>query len=370
MTILSMVLLLGLFLVPGMKTNAAEAQKAGTVYASIEKFTVGQGYLVEPTAVEFKAGDTYADILENLLKTHGYTYNITRTYGYYLDRIDNADSGKVNIPKCIQGMSTAAGLLTETNPCKNNGLGTGSYSSYGGWMYFINGKSTSNTMDKEKAKDGDVVRYQFSLISGGDLGDESVTSWGGEYIVLPKREEITKKLAIMSQNPDYKQNPEWVNAYNQAIAAVSNLDISETELKNAESKLPTAVQITDWTKEQARKKAEADAKKQAEEAQNALIKKNTPAKTTLKNVKKSSQNKAQLTWKKVKGATGYEVYQSTKKNGTYKKVKTIKKNKVITVKTKSLKKKKTYFFKIRTYKTVDGKKYYGAFSNVKKIRVK
>ena len=69
-------------------------------------------------------------------------------------------------------------------------------------------------------------------------------------------------------------------------------------------------------------------------------------------------------------ATGYEVYQSTKKNSGYKKVKTLKKNKAITYQTKKLKKKKTYYFKIRTYRKVAGKTYYGVFSNVKKVTIK
>lgn len=99
------------------------------------------------------------------------------------------------------------------------------------------------------------------------------------------------------------------------------------------------------------------------------VKKYTVAKTTLKRAKKSGR-KAQLTWKKVKAVTGYQVYQATKKNGKYKKIKTIKKNKVVTCKTKSLKRKKTYFFKVRTYRKVAGKTYYGAFSNVKRVVIK
>lgn len=42
-------------------------------------------------------------------------------------------------------------------------------------------------------------------------------------------------------------------------------------------------------------------------------------------VKNSSKKTVTVTWKKVKGATGYVVYRATKKNGKYKAVKTIKK---------------------------------------------
>ena len=77
-----------------------------------------------------------------------------------------------------------------------------------------------------------------------------------------------------------------------------------------------------------------------------------------------------ISWKKVKNATGYEVYQSMKKNSGYKKVKTITKNKTVTYKAGKLKKKKTYYFKIRTYRKAGGTTYYGNYSNVKKMKVK
>ena len=57
---------------------------------------------------------------------------------------------------------------------------------------------------------------------------------------------------------------------------------------------------------------------------------------------------AKLIWKKVKGATGYKVYRSTKKNGKYKKVKTITKKSLATFKAKKSNKK--YYYKVVAYK--------------------
>lgn len=355
--VLSFLLLLGIFFIPGVKANAAEG---GTVYASVEKFTIGQGYLIKPTAVRFNSGDTYADIIVRLLKANGYTYEATKSMGFYLAYINNADSGVVNVPKCIQNMpddtlpknKIEQGSLYEDT----KGLGEHSYNRSSGWFYFVNNVAPDVGMSGIKAKDGDVVRYQFTLYGlGADLGSTGKNEYGIKPLQLPNRDSITRKLAVMAQNPSYKQNPAWVAAYNQAIAAAANLDTTPAQLTAAENNLPTVAQINNWV---------------AQQAQQALIKKNTPAKTTLKAPKKSGKNKVRLTWKKVKTATGYEVYQSTKKNTGYKKVKTIKKNKVVTYNTKKLKKKKTYYFKIRTYRKVGGKTYYGAFSSVKKIKIK
>jgi hypothetical protein len=85
------------------------------------------------------------------------------------------------------------------------------------------------------------------------------------------------------------------------------------------------------------------------------------------NVKKKS---AKLTWKKVTGATGYEVYRSTKKKSGYKKVATIKKASTVKYTKKKLKKGKTYYFKIRAYRTVNGKNVYSKFTSAKKVKIK
>lgn len=87
-------------------------------------------------------------------------------------------------------------------------------------------------------------------------------------------------------------------------------------------------------------------------------------------VKNISKKKAKLTWKPVKGAKGYEIYRSTKKNGKYKKIKTITKKSTVKYTNSKLKKKKQYYYKIRSYKVVGGKKYYSAFTNVKSVKIK
>ena len=84
---------------------------------------------------------------------------------------------------------------------------------------------------------------------------------------------------------------------------------------------------------------------------------------------KALKKSAKITWKKVAGATGYEVYRANKKKGKYKKVKTLK-AKATSFTNKKLKAKKTYFFKVRAYITKNGKKTYSSWSAVKKVRVK
>ena len=77
-----------------------------------------------------------------------------------------------------------------------------------------------------------------------------------------------------------------------------------------------------------------------------------------------SSKAIKVSWKSVSGANGYEVYSSTSKSGTYKKIKTTSS---LSYTNSGLKKGKTYYYKVRAYKTFNGKKVYGSYSAVKSI---
>ena len=94
-----------------------------------------------------------------------------------------------------------------------------------------------------------------------------------------------------------------------------------------------------------------------------------PAKVTKLTVS-SKKKKAFLKWKKNSKATGYEIYRATKKNGKYKKIRTIKKASAATFTDSKVKKGKTYYYKVRAYKTVKGNKANGKFSAVRKVKIK
>ena len=97
------------------------------------------------------------------------------------------------------------------------------------------------------------------------------------------------------------------------------------------------------------------------------------AKPTLKtpSVKLTSgSRKATVKWGKVAGASGYEVYRATSKSGKYSKVKTVGSGSTTSYTNSSLTKNKTYYYKVRAYRTVKGKKVYSSYSSAKYIKIK
>ena len=95
-----------------------------------------------------------------------------------------------------------------------------------------------------------------------------------------------------------------------------------------------------------------------------------PKSAKIKKVK-AAKKAVSVEWKKVSGVRGYQVQVATdKKFKKNKKTATVKKQKTTKVTIKKLKAKKKYYVRIRTYKTVNGKKIYSSWSKVKTIKTK
>ena len=94
-----------------------------------------------------------------------------------------------------------------------------------------------------------------------------------------------------------------------------------------------------------------------------------PSKTTRVKVSSPSSRKAEVSWSAVAGASGYEIYRSTKSGGTYTKVKTVSSS-TRKYTEGALKGGSQYFYKVRAFTTVGGAKVYGAFSSVASAKIK
>lgn len=92
-----------------------------------------------------------------------------------------------------------------------------------------------------------------------------------------------------------------------------------------------------------------------------------PNKAAISKLTKGKRNmKVRIKSQKKAAVSGYQIAYKYGKSGKYKKVTTTK----LTKKIRKLKTKKYYYVKVRAYKKIDGKKYYGTYSKIKKIKVR
>ena len=94
-----------------------------------------------------------------------------------------------------------------------------------------------------------------------------------------------------------------------------------------------------------------------------------PGKVTIK--APALQGKAVFVkWKAALDADGYQIQRAEKKAGPFRLVKTVKKGTASSFKDKKTKKGKTYYYRVRAYRSNEGNKAYGSFTAVKYIKVK
>ena len=94
-----------------------------------------------------------------------------------------------------------------------------------------------------------------------------------------------------------------------------------------------------------------------------------PLTTSKLSLKSTAKKQATVSWTAAKSISGYQIYYSQRsnmKNAKHITAKSSAKSAVL----KDLTSKKKYYVRIRTYKTVSGKKYYSTWSSVKSVTVK
>ena len=236
----------------GFAVPVQAASSLGTITVCVERFSIGQGYLVEPYVIDIQQGDTYEDICRRVLEQNGYSYT-TKESPFYLSGIHGADGGILAIPSCIQTIGSKKVGINTLNPPDNTAvneyagntawLGEFSYSRMAGWMYSVGNDSgylfPGVGMAGYTPKDGDVFRLQFTVWGyGEDLTGCSLDGTKRYYEVADKT-ELTRKIARINQN---KEN--WFaidgceTAYNNAKACIQKLDATQEEINAALAALP------------------------------------------------------------------------------------------------------------------------------------
>ena len=100
------------------------------------------------------------------------------------------------------------------------------------------------------------------------------------------------------------------------------------------------------------------------------LKASTKCNTPVITLSSKNKNQSKISWKKISGASGYVFYRSTSKTGTFTKVQTVKSGSTLSVTDTNLKSGKTYYYKVRAYRSADIGTVYSSYSSVKSIKIK
>lgn len=205
-------------------------------------------------------------------------------------------------------------------------------------------------------------RIQRILLSAKDTLDNRMSLYDSANLV-PFKTKARKELDNYKNPKNYReaQKKELEKAIADGKKAINNAKTKEEiekALKDAKAKI-------DKIKTNAQLKKE-EANKNTPEA------KVSPKKTSISGKIKAQKRGFTVKWKKqTKDVGGYEISYSTNSKFTKKTTVTKRAGKTATKLTlRKLKAKKKYYVRVRTYKTVKGKKYVSAWSSVKTVVTK
>lgn len=227
--------------------NFAAADK---VTVSFEAFSIGNGYIVSPVSVTL-TDETYAEMADMFQKTDvavmkkefnsvylvsyvankaGYT--ITESGGYL-----SALNGFTNSDQISADLKAKLGQVDQ--PVINEGsgdkLGSGDYTAWAGWMFSLNGELPSDSLAQYVPTNGDVIRMQFSLYMGMDIGYPSYDG-SAPFFSPDAKNEITVLLAY-ADHYDLSED----KAYTDAVALMNKLSYTKKEIATAYHNLLNAM---------------------------------------------------------------------------------------------------------------------------------
>ncbi|AFA49792.1 putative membrane protein [Acetobacterium woodii DSM 1030] len=223
-----------------------DENQTGTITIAVEKFTLGEGYFIEPQQIPVYAGDTGITVLDRFLGSSNIVWKNNYLVGLY-----GAQTGEVKVPDCISKMQSHAdfGDAPTTESALAEGLtypdrlSEKDYSPMSGWMYSVNNAFPGYGLDGYTPADGDVFRLQFTLWGyGADLGQDF--QGGMTPINQTDKTALTKLLAEInssSNKSEYMKDATFKTLYDQADAMMANLEATTKQVRDLHDQLKAAI---------------------------------------------------------------------------------------------------------------------------------
>ncbi len=206
-----------------------------TVYISVEKFNIGQGYVAEPQELSVSKYSTAAQVLNTIVKGD-MIYEGSLTSDFYVSAIKSSGTN-VDIPEFIK---TAEGITITENRDDYDYLSQFDYSDQSGWVYTVNGELIDTPASDYIVKTGDIIRFQFSLAGGADIYSINDTDGAEKLYDLADKDELTMMIATVKAYSNfnaYMNITSNKNDYNSALITAQRPTSTQRNVNSAVSDL-------------------------------------------------------------------------------------------------------------------------------------
>ena len=234
---------------PGDETTISTTQSAlqakvdeasqfdGTATVSVEKFVLGQGYIIEPTKVQIKNGESAKAVFKRLINQElGYgKYRFAGWSTWVADesmKAQDTDLKKEDIPDYIINKIGADNISTTANQAGM--LGSFDFLQDAGFVATKNNASFTTSFDDETVNNGDVLRLGFSFAMGSDwINSEGQYAWEQTYANV---DELQKTMVAAKE-----KNLQDSDEYKAAVAVSSTLPGNQTDVDKADADLKALI---------------------------------------------------------------------------------------------------------------------------------
>lgn len=210
----------------------------GEVVVSIDGFTVGVGYILEPTIVKVYQNVKFPQYLKTLIEEKGWTMDFTGSLdsGFYLSSLNGLDIPDNVVNERLAEVLAANNMtVDETSISPGDGtysLGEFCYNSYSGWMYSINGMFANYGMADYDPVDGDVVQIRFTLAYGADIGGSE--AMGGFMPAISQNDaDYGDFNTVMAKIAAANFGGKGRAKLDEVLAVVTDWDVEQSVVDNA-----------------------------------------------------------------------------------------------------------------------------------------
>lgn len=221
--------------------NAVAVSENMTVAVSMEKFTLGQGYIIEPTLVtvprKTQASVVITDLLVDKYGDNPLPYKMTgsvKTNFYLAHVLDDGYKGTYNIPAYIMKAIEEDG--SDFSLDNDEWLGEFDFFKNSGWMYAVNNAFPGVGAAGWTLENDQVMRWQYTIYGlGADLNANN-EQWGAQSLIkTAQKDNLTWRVAeINSLSAEEKKaflaKDDNQAHYDNAYKVLTNMESTQAEV--------------------------------------------------------------------------------------------------------------------------------------------